>query len=131
MSLITWTKEQYGTDVSIADEQHQKLFDLLNILHNDIPGGNKTVIGDSLDTLLNYVVEHFQTEERLMQEKKYSDYDAHKAEHDALIEKCTDLKSKFLADEQDITTDTTVFIKDWLDTHIPNIDRLYTPTLNS
>ncbi|MFV2059992.1 MAG: bacteriohemerythrin [Gammaproteobacteria bacterium] len=130
MPLITWTKEQHGTDVSFADEQHKKLFDLLNILHDVIPGGDKNAVTTNLDNLLNYVVEHFDEEERQMKEKNYSGFDEHKAQHDKLLADCGSLKNKFLAGEQEITTESTTFIKDWLDVHIPNTDRLYTPVLN-
>jgi hemerythrin len=130
MTLITWTKEQYGTDVSFADEQHKKLFDLLNALHEVIPDGNKDTVSTNLDNLLNYVSQHFQDEEKQMQEKKYSGYKEHKAQHDKLLADCGSLKNKFLSGEQEITTESTIFIKDWLDEHIPNIDRLYAPVLN-
>ncbi|MFV1985330.1 MAG: bacteriohemerythrin [Thiohalomonadales bacterium] len=130
MSLITWTKEQYGTDVEFADEQHKKLFDLLNALHDVIPAGDKDTVSSNLDSLLNYVAEHFHAEESIMQEKAYAGYEEHKAQHDKFLAECGDLKNKYLAGEQEITTESTVFIKDWLDEHIPNIDRLYTPVLN-
>ena len=44
MSLMTWTKEQYGTSVAIADDQHQQLFRLLNGLH-ETAGGNDRAEG--------------------------------------------------------------------------------------
>lgn len=130
MTLMTWTKEQYGTDVAIADEQHKKLFNLVNALHEVLPGGDKGSVGGCLDELIDFVAEHFQTEERLMQEKGYSGYEKHKAEHDKLLATCADIKNKFEAGETDLTTETTEFVKDWLDRHIPSVDRLYTPVLN-
>ncbi len=131
MSLITWTKEQYGTDVDVCDDQHKRLFDLLNSLHASVPGGDKASIGKALDALIAYVVEHFEDEEKLMRAKDYAAYDAHKAIHDKLIATCADLQKKFHAGEAEINEDTTAFVKDWLDNHIPKLDRAYAPTLNS
>lgn len=130
MPLITWTKEAYGTDVAVCDDQHIKLFDLLNALHDSVPGGDNATIGKNLDALIAYVVEHFQSEEKLMQEKGYDGYEAHKALHDKLIDTCADLQKKFHAGEAEINAETTAFVKDWLDNHIPKIDRAYAPALN-
>ena len=41
MALITWTKEQFGTNVTVADDQHKVLFGMLNDLHEAVPGGDR------------------------------------------------------------------------------------------
>lgn len=130
MPLISWTKEQFGTDVAVADEQHQTLFTMLNGLHETAAGGNRQSVGQQLDALIDYVVMHFQTEERLMQEKGYAGYAAHKAEHDKLVATCADLQKKFHAGQADVTQETTAFVKDWLCSHIPKVDKPYAPCLN-
>jgi hemerythrin len=130
MALITWTKEQYGTDVAFADEEHKTLFNLLNGLHEVASSGDKQTVGQHLDGLIDFVVEHFQHEERTMQEKGYSGFEAHKAEHDKFVAICADLQKKFHAGEAEISEETTAFVKSWLDTHIPNIDMPYAPCLN-
>lgn len=131
MALITWTKEAYGTDVAVADEQHQELFRLLNELHETAAEGDRAAIGRQLDGMIDYVVMHFQTEENLMQEKGYPDFAAHKAEHDKLVGTCADLQKKFHAGEAEVNQDTTRFVKDWLDTHIPKVDKAYGPCLSA
>ena len=130
MSLITWTKEQYGTDVDFADDEHKTLFNLLNTLHEVSPNGDKQTVGKHLDALINFVVEHFQHEERIMQEKGYSGFEAHKAEHDKFVATCADLQKKFHAGEAEITEESTTFVKGWLDSHIPKIDMPYAACLN-
>jgi hemerythrin len=131
MALITWTAEQYGTKVDICDDQHKTLFGLLNDLDDLAAGTDRNAIGAKLDALISFVVEHFATEERLMQEKGYSAYPAHKAEHDKLVTTCADLQAKFHAGQAEITKDTTAFVKSWLDSHIPANDMPYAPALNS
>ena len=56
MSLINWTTEEFGTNVTIADDQHKVLFGLLNDLHDAVPAGDRAAIGAKLDGLVNYVV---------------------------------------------------------------------------
>ncbi len=131
MSLITWTKEQFGTNVTIADDQHKVIFDMLNDLNDAVPKGDRAAIGTKLDALVKYVVDHFAEEEKLMTTTGYAGYDAHKAEHTKLLETCGGVAAKFHAGELEITQDTTAFVKDWLVSHIPNVDKHYGPHLNS
>lgn len=132
MSLITWTAAQYGTSVNVCDDEHKILFDKLNKLYDLATGGaGRAAVGAQLDDLIGYVVGHFATEERLMQEKNYANYTAHKAEHDKLVATCADLQAKFHKGEADVTAETGAFVKGWLDSHIPTFDMPYGPTLNS
>ncbi len=130
MALITWTVEQYGTDVGFADEEHQVLFGKLNRLYDlATSGADRSAIGDQLDDLISYVVDHFAHEEREMQAKGFSGLEAHKAEHDALVATCADLQKKFHAGEAEVTDEVGQMVKGWLDSHIPTFDRAYTDAL--
>ncbi len=131
MSLMKWTQEVYGTNVDVCDKQHQELFTRVNALNDAVGGGNRMEIGDRLDSLVDYVVEHFQTEERLMEQRGYAGLDQHRREHDNLVNTCTDLRGRFHANEAEIEEGTLAFIKTWLDHHIPVIDRSYGPALSN
>jgi hemerythrin len=130
MALITWTEEQFGTKISTADEQHQELFDLLNTLHETIPGGDREEISKQLDGFLDYVAMHFQTEEELLQKNGYPDFEAHKAEHEKLLTTAAEIQKGFKEEGKDLSQDSTAFVKDWLTNHIPTIDKAYGPFLN-
>jgi len=131
MTLITWTAEQFGTNVGFADEEHQILFGKLNKLYDlATGGGERPAIGAQLDDLIAYVVEHFAHEEREMQAKGFDSYNAHKAEHDALVGVCADLQKKFHAGEADVTDEVGQMVKNWLGDHIPKFDKAYSVVLN-
>lgn len=131
MALITWTAEQYGTNVGFADQEHQVLFGLLNKLYDDATGGaNRSTIGASLDALIAYVVDHFAHEEKEMEAKGFNGLAAHKAEHEALVAICADLQKKFHAGEADVTDEVGQMVKGWLDKHIPTYDKAYSAVLN-
>lgn len=130
MSLMTWTKEQFGTSVTQHDQEHQKIFSLVNALHDSAAGSDKTLIGSHLDALINYVAEHFGNEEKNMQKINYTGYDSHKQEHDKLVQTCVDLQQNFRAGKAEVTQATTTYIRDWLVHHIPTIDRNYGPIMN-
>jgi hemerythrin len=127
---MKWTEEDYGTKVNICDQQHQELFNRVNALNDAVSGQDRTEIGGKLDSLIDYVVEHFQSEEKLMEQRGYSGLDDHRKEHDNLVSTCVDLQGKFHANEADIEEGTMAFIKNWLDHHIPVIDRSYGPALS-
>jgi hemerythrin len=63
--------------------------------------------------------------------KKFSGYEAHKAEHVALIGICGGLQSKFHAGEAEVTEEVGQLVKGWLDHHIPTFDKGYAEALNS
>lgn len=130
MALITWTADQYGTTIPVCDDQHKTLFNMLNKLHDLAGGSDRSSVGRQLDELINFVVMHFQTEEKMMRERNYPNFTAHKAEHDKLVSTCADLQKKFHAGQAEINQDTTRFVKNWLDTHIPTVDKPYGPCLS-
>ncbi len=131
MSLITWTKEQFGTNVSAHDNEHQIIFDMLNSLHSTASGSDRGAIGNQLDALISYVAEHFGSEEKNMAASNYPDLARHKEEHDKLVGTCVELQKSFHAGDAEVTQETTTFLSDWLKHHIPTIDRSYGPTMNS
>jgi hemerythrin len=128
---MEWTEDKYGTTVEVCDSQHRELFDRVNALNEAVSNGERTDVGKRLDYLIEYVVEHFEDEERLMEEKNYDGLAAHRVEHSQLVDTCTDLQQKFHAGEANIEDATMMFIKNWLDHHIPVIDKSYGPTLSA
>ncbi len=132
MALITWTADQFGTNVGFADDEHKILFDKLNKLYDLATGGaERSAIGSQLDDLISYVVEHFAHEEKEMLAKGYANYERHKAEHDALVGICAGLQAKFHAGEAEVDEGVGQLVKGWLDSHIPTFDRAYADALNS
>ena len=130
MAFVTWTKEEFGTGVSQFDEEHKKIFTLLNDLHAATAKGDRSAVGKHLDALIAFVVKHFQAEEKQMSAKKYPALSAHKAEHDKLVATCADLQKKFHANSAEVTEATTKLVKDWLYDHIPRMDKPYESCLN-
>lgn len=130
MSLITWTQEQFGTNVSKHDQEHQTLFGMLNALHTTVAGGDCKAVGEQLDGLIAFVAKHFASEEENLSKHGFANLGSHKAEHDKLVATCLDLQKKFHAGQAEITPQTTTFVKDWLVKHVPTIDRQYGPFLN-
>jgi hemerythrin len=128
---MQWVEDKYGTNVDICDSQHKELFDRVNALNDAVINNDRIDIGNRLDSLVDFVVTHFETEERLMEERGYSGLNHHRQEHDLLVQTCTDIQEKFHAGEMDIEEGTMAYIKNWLDHHIPIIDKPYGPALGN
>lgn len=78
MALITWN-ENYSVKVKQFDDQHKKLIDMINELHDAMKvGKGKDVMEKILAGLIQYTVTHFANEERLMKQHNYPDYEQHK-----------------------------------------------------
>lgn len=122
MSFV-WNK-RYETGVAIIDHQHQEIFLHTNRLLAATEMECRTEESlQMMEFLGNYVVQHFNMEERTMLGEGYPDYDAHVAEHLSFIEEYGRLLT--LVKERN-TNVTAVIIQrkvcDWLITHIMHTD---------
>jgi len=127
MELISW-KDSLNVGIVEIDEQHKKLVGLINKLFEAMANGKSSEIMQSvLSELSNYVLTHFATEEKLMKQLGYEDYEYHKQEHNYFIEKLNEFKIKFSSGKASISLELLNFLKDWLLKHIIGTDRKYIP----
>nr|CAG4717872.1 unnamed protein product [Naegleria fowleri] len=93
------------------NEQHKKLFQLINALDADRTNGAV------LKELLDYVVMHFKTEEDGFDRVAWDQKDAHKEVHDNFVKTAVSLTS--------VDDGVIQFIKQWLVDHIKGSDMKY------
>jgi hemerythrin len=123
---IEWT-EDLSTGVEDIDEQHKELFSRVNKLMESCRAGKgRQEVGDTLDFLESYVLEHFGTEERMMKKHEYPKFDEHKAQHVAFIEDVSKLKDEFAQGGAAVSlvVRTNAAVVDWLLQHIRKTDKL-------
>ncbi len=127
--FFKWLPE-YNVGIKTIDSQHQELVNILNRLFVAVSKreGDKVIAG-ILDALMGYTKEHFTLEERLMQQAKYKDLEAHKQEHKKLIDQLDQLCKKHLLDEKPIYFEMLSFLKTWLKDHILGVDMKYSEAL--
>ena len=116
--------------IAEIDKQHQELLDRMDLLRDYMRRGqSRDAIRDTLKFLETYVVEHFATEVKYM--NQYSDPDIlrHKAEHETFLRDFTAFKEKFtsLQAQGEITTflgvDIVRKLNDWFSNHIATVDK--------
>ncbi len=90
-----------------------------------LAGKGRDVIGKTLAATVDYAGTHFADEENFMAKYKYPDLPAHKAEHNAFVQKVFELQSEYRAGKSTLTFATMDFLKNWLTNHILKVDKLY------
>jgi hemerythrin len=129
MALLTWN-DAYSVNVKEMDDQHKKLLEMINLLHDAMKvGQGKDIVGKVLGGLTDYTRRHFTAEENLMKIHGYTGYEEQKKAHDSMVSLVVEMKNKYdsghVHSQQVIT-----FLKDWLLRHIQGMDQQYGPYLN-
>ncbi len=130
MALMTWDPK-FSVNIREIDNQHKKLFELINNLHDSMKTGKgKEALGKILSELADYTVNHFSAEEKLFQTYGYPEQAQHKKMHTDLTKQVMDLKGKLDKGDVIITIEVMNFLKDWLNNHILVSDKKYSAFLN-
>jgi hemerythrin len=125
MALLSWS-DSYSVKVKQFDEQHKKLIDMINQLHDAMKSGKGSeTMGPVLKALATYTQTHFAAEEQLMKHYGYPDYESHKKEHNQLVMQVVDIQKQLLAGKAPITQTVMNFLRDWLVKHIQGVDKNY------
>jgi len=126
MALYEWS-EEYSVGIGTMDSHHQKLFDIINKMHDAMKAGDgEDVIAAAINELIDYTKYHFSEEEKIMESINYSGIAGQKAAHKAFIDEL--LKYK---DDIDngmaifaVSEISTTAVK-WLTDHILVMDKQY------
>lgn len=117
MQEFKWTKAlSVGSEV--IDRQHQTLIAIIN----DLPAKEAPEFHDLVEYLLKYCFEHFENEEHWMRSIDYTDYEAHRKQHNHL----SDRFHSFFTDYVDGRIHYAAFkqfLFEWLKQHILQEDR--------
>lgn len=118
MALIEWS-EAYRTGNPEVDGQHERLFALLNRLHDGIMSGlAEEAMASALIELTDYVDEHFRTEENLMLESGYPVYEQHRALHIKLLNQVEEFRRSRNASKPPLPLDLVRLVSSWIQYHI-------------
>lgn len=121
--MVNW-EANMSIGVEEIDAQHQQLLLLVNDTDAALAaGGGRDSQGQALKRLCDYVVEHFATEEALMDPDAYPEYDQHMTEH----MECTNLALDFLQafnEGKDVNLREFLdFATGWIANHINGTDQ--------
>lgn len=124
--------KQYETGITLIDEEHKNLFDIIreanNLIHDDLLHDKFDKIMEILDRLQNYTREHFSDEEEYMKKIGYPKLAEQKKAHEAFIDQLVDIDLNQLDDIDDNQQEYLIklidFLLNWLSNHILKSDKL-------
>ena len=118
------------TGVAVVDEQHREYFNLLNhYLEKATEKTSGSAQGFDLlqkfKFLYEYAEEHFSTEEALMTEARYPDYESHRGEHLHFLKHVEELYSQMKTSgfSSSIGREVNYYIIEWFVEHIRFTDK--------
>jgi hemerythrin len=121
--LVEWS-DALSIGIPEIDNQHRVLIDLLNQLHAAIrEQRGRAECGEILERLIEYTRVHFATEESVMSIFRYPELEAHRQEHQQLIDEVSDLKARYDREQVNVSMELIHFLKVWLQKHIVDSDK--------
>jgi hemerythrin-like metal-binding protein len=123
MTIVQWSPA-LEIGITEIDYQHRNLVSMLNALHNAIDTGEPRVhLTEILEELDLYVINHFATEERVMDRLQFEFAELHKLEHRDLARTVQRHREAFNRGE-DSAVELLQFLTNWLIAHIAGSDSL-------
>jgi len=124
---LIWA-DNLSVRVPAIDTDHKELIRLINAAGEPSLRGRDTL--QVCKDLVSYTLYHFRREETIMEACEYPDIVEHKERHRALEAKVKAFLVRLEAGDITARTDLRDFLRDWLVSHIMNVDRrIYEHTL--
>lgn len=128
---MDWSPALSVGDVRI-DDQHKRLFQLLNSLENTPADESSARAHDAVSELKRYVQEHLRDEEAVLRSFKYKYYEQHCELHAEFERRLEVLSARLSVDDHYLVLqEISVFVQTWLVEHIRLADLRYKPFLLS
>jgi len=131
---VSWN-ERYDVGLAVMDEQHHKIVDVINELHEAVfalkDGASAEEqekikaegIRKSIRGAAEYIKVHFSTEEAIMKKIEYPKYHEHKARHDDFTRRVIQDVARFESGDRRVGMQLVAFLRDWLLEHIAVADK--------
>lgn len=123
-------EEIYSVNVAEIDEQHKKIFGIMNSLSVAKGKEDKKTILSVIKELEDYSVYHFATEEKYFAKFDYPDKDRHIKMHLSFVNQVKKIKKDELDGTQITARDILEFLKNWWINHIQREDIEYSDFFN-
>ena len=133
MPFFEW-EDRFGVGINTIDQQHQRLFALINQLHDAIERCEQLAtleavlceldaVTATIGELIDYARYHFSTEEDYMRRYEYPDRLSHQAQHQQFVEEVQGYRKRFEQKKTRISPEVADFLVNWWRTHILNSDK--------
>lgn len=122
MALLSW-KPEYSVGVESVDFEHQEMIRLINEIYEEMKSRkDPESMGQFMGDVHFAISAHFALEERLMREAQYPEYEAHKEDHEELLDRIRDMMDQFIADPESGFELLKEGLSDWFEKHFATFD---------
>jgi hemerythrin-like metal-binding protein len=122
---VNWASE-FNVDVTLLDQQHKKLFSLIEQLRLTLVGSAQDRgIDEIVSALGQYAEAHFLSEERLMLQSAYPEYEGHKSAHESMVGRIEQFQRELRDGNPSVVEELHAYLVSWWTSHILGTDKNY------
>ncbi len=122
MTLLEW-KPEYSLGIPSVDHEHRELIGMINEVYEHMSQEvDSEAIESCLEDIYAGIASHFALEERHMREAKYEEFEAHKDEHEDLLDQLVEMVDQFIDNPQSGRENLKNSLADWFGNHFATFD---------
>jgi len=122
MTLLSW-KSEYSIGIESVDFEHQEMIRLINALYDEM---KERKDAESIEQFLGdvhmMISAHFALEEHVMRLAEYDEYEAHKEDHEELLDQIRNLMDEFAKDPDTGIALLQGGLSNWFEEHFSMFD---------
>jgi len=105
------------------DDEHREMIDLINGTYEKLQSdAGADQVEEFLGEILSTISMHFALEERMMRNAGYDEFQAHKDDHEVLLDRLRDLMDDYFADAAGAAIRLEQSLSDWFAEHFSTFD---------
>jgi hemerythrin len=120
---IAWN-QSYSVNVEVLDDQHRKLFDIVNQVIDIYESGSGDLLA-AINDLIHYLSVHFHQENMVMMNANYPGLLTHSKQHQQFTEKIEEFLKGYAKGDRDLGFKMVAYLKDWVRDHTTTADLQY------
>jgi len=122
MAQIEW-KDEFSLGNTAVDEEHRQLIVQINQLYDQLAMPMEVLAIESLLAELQADISaHFALEELLMEQRGFTEFEAHRRDHERLLDEIHDLIFQFEEDPEKGRSMLKSALSDWFSVHFNSFD---------
>ena len=121
MALIDW-REEFSVGVAAVDHEHRELIALINEAHAGVSAAEDDGVSAFLGEIYARIAAHFALEERIMRERHYDQFAAHKTDHEHLLDDLRDMMDDYEREQRYDDARLAERLVEWFGNHFKTHD---------
>jgi hemerythrin len=122
MKYLQWT-EKFSVGVDSVDYEHQNLMEMINMIYAELDDRRDIAkIKHTVSEVHTEISAHFALEERIMRVADYDDFEAHKNDHEELLDQIRTTMDAIEDDPEPALDMLSDQLADWFSRHFATFD---------